>query len=137
MTSRRLPALDEQTGFFWISGADGTLRIQHCAACNHFQHPPLMLCARCHSAALAPRAVSGQGRIATFTVNAQAWTGTAQPFVFAAIELDEQPQLYVFSNVLAPPDQVRSGARVAVTFEQHKDVWLPLFRLTDTVTSHG
>lgn len=73
--------------------------------------------------------MAGTGRVATYTVNAQAWTaGEADPFVFAAIELDEQAELYVFSNVLVPPAEVRSGMRVAVIFEQAEDVWLPLFR---------
>jgi len=73
--------------------------------------------------------VAGIGRIATYTVNAQAWSaGAADPFVFAAIELDEQSELYVFSNILAQPAEVHTGLRVAVEFEQAEDVWLPLFR---------
>lgn len=123
----KLPLLEEPSSFFWTSGADYTLRIQRCDACHRWQHPPLVLCASCHSGQLTPRPVSGKGRVATFTVNVQPWEREAQPFVFAAIELDEQAELYVFSKVLAPPDQVRSGQSVNVTFEQHEDVWLPLF----------
>lgn len=126
--NRKLPALEEETAFFWTSGADGRLRIQRCSDCGHWQHPPLARCPACHSDAVAPQPVAGTGRVATYTVNAQAWTpAEADPFVFAAIELDEQRELYVFSNVLAPPAEVHSGLRVAVTFEQVEDVWLPLF----------
>lgn len=74
-------------------------------------------------------AVSGKGRIASFTVNHQAWVpGLDIPFVFGAVELAEQSELYVFSNILAPPETLRPGMPVTVCFEQHEDVWLPLFR---------
>jgi hypothetical protein len=134
--SRKLPLLEPLTEFFWTAGADGHLRIQGCGACGHLQHPPLVRCPVCHSADLAPRVVSGQGRVRSYTVNAQAWQREMdEPFVFAVIELDEQPGLYVFSNLVCPPDQARSGLRVAVIFEQQEDVWLPLFRPVES--EHG
>ena len=78
---------------------------------------------------MAPAPVSGRGAVKTFTVNHQAWLpGLDAPFVFAAIELAEQAELYVLSNVLAAPEAVRIGLPVAVCFEQRDDVWLPLFR---------
>ena len=78
---------------------------------------------------MAPSPVSGRGMVKTYTVNEQQWRpGEDSRFVFAAIELPEQPELYVFSNVLAPPEAVRSGMAVGVCFEQQEDVWLPLFR---------
>ena len=127
--SRKLPLLEPLTEFFWTSGADGRLRIQGCGACGRLQHPPLVRCSTCHSADLAPREVSGLGTVRSYTVNAQAWQrGMEDPFVFAVIELDEQRGLYVFSNLLCPPDRVRSAMPVSVTFERHDDVWLPLFR---------
>ena len=77
-----------------------------------------------------PTAVSGRARIKTFTVNHQAWVpGLDEPFVFAAVELEEQAELYVFTNILAPPDKVRSGMKVRVCFEHQEDVWLPMFEL--------
>ena len=125
---RKLPVLNEDTGFFWTSGAEGVLKIQHCSDCGNWQHPPMALCGRCHGGNVGPAPVKGTGGIKTFTVNVQAWTrDLTEPFVYAAIELDEQDGLYVYSNVLAPVEQVRSGQRVKVTFEQHEDVWLPLF----------
>lgn len=130
--ARKLPLLDAASGFFWTSGADGHLRIQRCTDCGHYQHPPLPRCPQCHGEAVLPQIVSGWGRVATFTVNQQAWLPGMAPFVFAAIELAEQAQLYVFSNVLGDPAAVRSGMAVHVCFEQHDDVYLPLFRAEDT-----
>jgi uncharacterized protein len=125
---RKLPVLDAETGFFWTAGADGRLLIQRCAGCDRWQHPPLPLCPGCQSEQVAPAPVSGRGTVKTFTVNHQAWLpGLDAPFVFAAIELVEQSELYVFSNVIAPVEAVRIGLPVSVRFEQQDDVWLPLF----------
>jgi uncharacterized protein len=129
---RKLPELEPATAFFWTSGADGRLRIQRCGACGRWQHPPQPFCAACHSDDVAPQPVSGRGRVKTHTVNCQSWTpALSEPFVFAAIELLEQEELYVLSNVVAPPDRVHGGLAVEVFFEQHEDVWLPLFAPAD------
>ena len=126
---RKLPELTPETAFFWTSGQDGHLRIQRCGDCRHWQHPPFPRCTACGSENVAPEVVSGRGRVATYTINFEPWyPGLEVPFVFAAIELEEQPQLYVFSNVLTPITEARIGTPVSVYFEQSEDVWLPLFR---------
>lgn len=128
-SGRKLPQLTPETAFFWSSGQDGKLRIQRCGACQHWQHPPFPRCVVCGSEDVTPTVVSGRGRVATYTINFEPWyPGLEVPFVFAAIELEEQPQLYVFSNVLTPVTEARIGTPVSVTFEQDDDVWLPLFR---------
>lgn len=128
-TKRKLPALEPETEFFWTSGRDGVLQIQRCGDCARWQHPPLPCCPACHGQQMAPQPVSGRGRVATFTVNHEAWfPGMDVPFVFAAVELEEQPELYVFSNILGPIDEVRIGMPVSVYFEHHDDVYLPLFQ---------
>ncbi|MDE2405340.1 MAG: OB-fold domain-containing protein [Sphingomonadales bacterium] len=126
---RKLPELEPLTAAFWTGGEHGKLRIQHCGDCGHWQHPPLARCPKCHGANLSADAVSGRGRVQTFTINHQAWIKGVDPrFVFAVIALDEQPELYVFSNVLADPERMRSGMQVEVCFERNDDVWIPLFR---------
>ncbi|GGB90694.1 hypothetical protein GCM10011494_06320 [Novosphingobium endophyticum] len=127
--ARKLPALEPETEFFWTSGADGHLRIQRCGNCGLWQHPPLPRCAACGSEQVAAQATSGKGRIASYTVNHEPWVpGLEVPFVYAAVELIEQAQLYVLTNILAPVDAVRIGMPVEVEFERHEDVWLPMFR---------
>ena len=129
MPPRKLPKLTPDSAFFWTGGVEGRLLIQRCTRCRRYQHPPQILCAACHSDDLAPEPVSARGRVKTYTVNHQAWLpGMTEPFVFAAIELEEQAELYVFSNITAPPEAVTSGMPVEVVFEQQEDVWLPLFR---------
>jgi len=125
---RRLPLLEPPSAFYWTSGADGRLRIQHCDSCGRWQHPPWPRCTACTSEAVTPTAVSGRGRIATFTINFEAWLpGLEVPFVIAAVELEEQAELYVFTNILAPVDSVRIGMPVSVTFERHDEIFLPMF----------
>lgn len=125
---RKLPALTSDTEAFWTGGRDGQLLIQRCDSCGRYQHPPQPLCPVCRTETLAPSAVSGRGIIKTFTVNHQQWMPGLDPrFVFAAVELPEQPGLYVFSNIVAAPEDVCSGLPVKVCFEHHQDVWLPLF----------
>ena len=126
---RKLPLLEPDSAFYWSAGEQGRMLIQRCTDCSVYQHPPLPRCASCGSEAVAPAPVSGKGRLATYTVNREAWTpGLPVPFVFGVVELAEQRELYVFTNILAPPESMRIGLPVEVEFEHHEDVWLPMFR---------
>jgi uncharacterized OB-fold protein len=127
---RKLPQITNDTSAFWQGGESGRLMIHRCGACQRFFHPPAPICPSCGSLDVAPQATSGRGRIATYTINHQAWKPElAAPYVVAIVELDDQPGLRLLSNVVGlPPDQVRIGMPVQVTFEQHEDVWLPLFK---------
>lgn len=126
--ARKLPALESDSAFFWLSGKDGKLRIQRCTQCRTWQHPPFPRCTSCGSEAVVPEAVSGRARIAAYTINYEPWVPELDvPFVIASVELEEQPELYVFTNILAPVDEVRIGMPVTVSFEHIEDVWLPMF----------
>lgn len=107
--------------------------IHRCSACTRFFHPPAPMCPSCGSLEVAPEPVSGRGRVATCTVNHHAWKPElTEHYVVAIIELDDQPGLRLLSNVLGmPPEQVRIDMPVQVFFEQHEDVWLPLFQKAD------
>jgi uncharacterized OB-fold protein len=128
-SSRQVPALEPDTAFYWTAGGRGRLEVCTCVDCGWRIHPPLPRCPKC-SGETAPQAVSGKGRVASYTVNHQAWVpGLSVPYVYAAIELAEQPGLYVFSNVVGcPVEAVRKGLPVEVTFEAHDEVYIPLFR---------
>lgn len=127
---RQLPALEEETAFFWTAGVDGQLKICRCDGCKRYLHPPLPRCPGCGSAQVNPSPVSGRARVVSFTVNYQPWVpGLAVPFVFAAVELIEQAELYVFTNVVGcPVETVQIGMAVEVMFEPHGDLFLPLFQ---------
>jgi len=131
---RNLPAISDNTRFFWESGSDGKLRFCRCSDCGHYIHPPAPACPQCRSRDVHHAAVSGRGTIATFTINRQAWEpGLEAPYVVALVELDEQAGLRLTTNVLdCPVEDIRIGMRVDVFFDHREDVWIPLFRPVGT-----
>jgi uncharacterized OB-fold protein len=127
---RPLPALEKGTDFFWKAGAHGQLLIARCDSCRRYHHPPLPYCPTCPKGKVAPAPVSGHARVASFTVNHQAWVpGLSVPYVFAAVELVEQAELYVLTNIVGcPVEDVRTGMEVEVSFEPVGEIFLPVFR---------
>ena len=128
---RVLPELTPATAPFWTAGADGVLRFQHCDDCGYFTHPPSPVCARCRSRNVGFAPVSGRGAVYALTENHHPWLpGWELPYLVAAVQLDEQDDLRLMTNIIgSPPDTVGIGDRVRVVFEHREDVWLPLFEL--------
>jgi uncharacterized OB-fold protein len=126
---RPLPAINEMNRYFWCGGADGRLHILCCGDCGLFIHPYVARCPKCRSSRVAPRAVSGRGRVASFTVNHQPWlAGVPVPYVIALVELEEQSDIRLVSNLLTCPiEAVAAGMAVKVYFERRGDIFLPLF----------
>lgn len=126
---RLLPDVTERTRPFWTSGAEGRLVFQRCDECGYYAHPPGPRCPRCLSPSSTPSAVTGRGSVVSFTVNEQAWNPTMPPpYVIGLVELDEQQGLRLMTNLVdCAPADVRIDMRVRVVFEQHEDVWVPLF----------
>lgn len=129
-SARPLPQLNELNRFFWTSGADGKLRMQRCQDCGHWLHPPGVICPVCLSRAVTPQVLSGLGTVQAVTLNYQPWLpGVAVPYAIAIVELDEQANLNLTSNIVGiPPAAVFIGQRVQVAFETAEEVYLPLFR---------
>ena len=128
--TRMLPGLDPLNRPFWTGGARGELLIEHCDACGTWQHPPHDRCAACGSRAVAPRPVSGRGRVISYGINRQAWLPTMQvPFAIVAVELDEQPGIRLISEMVdVDPETVAIGMAVTVAFIQQDEVFIPVFR---------
>jgi uncharacterized OB-fold protein len=126
---RALPRLDSDNRAFWTGGAEGELRILHCDDCGAWQHPPGPVCRKCLSENVAAKAVPGTGVVDTFTVNHQVWApGQEVPYVIARVAVDGAPGVILTSNIVGcAPDEVDIGDRVRVTFEQHGEVFVPLF----------
>ena len=126
---RLLPRTEGESRFFWTSGADGVLRFLRCGACHTIVHPPGPCCPACLSSDLAPQPVSGRGTVHTFTVNHQQWVPGAEPYVIALVAIEEQPDVRLTTNLIGvAAEAVHIGMPVEVTFEQHEEVFLPLFR---------
>jgi acetyl-CoA acetyltransferase/uncharacterized OB-fold protein len=137
--ARPLPQPTIASEAFWTSGADGQLRIARCASCGRHHHPPQPICPRCRSADVSMAPVSGRATVAGFTVNHQQWLPTfPPPYVVAVVAIDEDPSARLTTNIVGcDPVDVAIGMRVRVVFEQHGQVWIPLFEPDPDATAAG
>jgi acetyl-CoA acetyltransferase/uncharacterized OB-fold protein len=129
---RLLPGLTPANEWFWTSGAEGLLRVQRCAECETLVHPPVPICPSCRSRRWEPTPVSGRGVVVGYTINAHPWLPGCDPrYVVAVVALEEDPDVRLTTNIVGcDPEVVHIGQEVAVRFERHEDVWLPLFEPT-------
>ena len=128
--TRTLPVVNEDEVLFWKGGADGKLHFPQCRQCQYIVHPPAPVCPQCHGRELGETTVSGEGTVATFTINYQPWVPDMQvPFTIAIVALNEQDDLRLMTNIVnIPPEKVEIGMRVSVVFEVcDEDIYLPLF----------
>jgi uncharacterized OB-fold protein len=125
-----VPHVDDNNRDFWTGGRDGELRIVRCNECGYYIHPPSPRCPRCLSENVAPSPVSGRGCVYTYTVNHRAWSpGVEVPYVIAIVQLDEQPDLRLMTNIVdCAPDEVAIGMPVRVEFREQGEVHAPVFR---------
>jgi uncharacterized protein len=130
--ARMLPTLTEHNRAFWTGGADGQMMIAWCDRCELWVHPPAADCPCCEGE-LVDRPVSGRGSVFTYTVNYQPYMpGVPVPYVIAIVELEEQADLRVATNIVGcEPESVRIGLPVQVRFESHEvdggTVYFPVF----------
>ena len=135
---RPLPKLTPENEFFWTAGADGALRFQYCGACDRYLHPPGVVCSGCGGSPEV-RDVSGRATVAGVTVNYQPWLADMEvPYVIGLVAIEEDPLVRLTTLIVdAEPDDVVVGLPVSVRFEQHKDVWLPVFAPTGEPVSEA
>jgi uncharacterized OB-fold protein len=128
---------DADDARFWQSLDDGELRIQRCASCHVFRHPPRPVCAHCGATEREWEPVSGNGEVWSFTVvhppTLPAFSGRT-PYGAVVVRLDEGVFL-VSSVVDCPVDELAVGmrvecapTRVAADPEAGGDFVLPYFR---------
>jgi uncharacterized protein len=116
---------------FWSFVAAGELRLQRCADCGTYRHPPKPVCAACGSTASEWVAASGRGEVwATTVIHPPTLPAFAArtPYGAVVVRLDEG--VFLVSNVLdRDPDDVVVGMKVEVVLtEVERDLRLPLVR---------
>lgn len=124
---RPLPELTAENTAFWTGGAEGKLMITFCSDCDAAIHPPQVVCPKCLSENVKPRAVAGTGTVYTCTVNHQPWMpGMVVPFALAVVDVDGAPGVRVTGEVVdTPPDRVAIGKAMRVRFLPLDDIWIP------------
>ncbi len=120
---------------FWRYVAANELRLQRCADCGTFRHPPRPLCAVCSSTAVEWVPSPGAGEVWASTVihppTLPAFSDRT-PYNAVVVRLDEG--VFLVGNIVdRPPADVRVGMRVIVQItEVEADLRLPLFRAADS-----
>ncbi len=126
--ARIVPTLDALNREFWTAGERGELRITRCTACRHWTFPLSRSCPDCGSTT-EYETTSGRGTVFTYTTNAHPYNPAVPlPYNISIVELRDQKGLRFTTNVVGcPPEAVRIAMPVRVVFEQHGEVYVPLF----------
>ena len=132
---RVLPLPDELSQPFWDAAREHRLAIQRCTGCGYYHHPPAYLCTNCGDgdAALRFEEVNGRGAVYSHYIHHYQEIGGFEdkvPYPVVAVELEEQPWLFLVTNLLyCPYDQIRMGLPVEVVFEKASDhIVIPQFK---------
>lgn len=125
---RLLPKLNDANRAFWTGGRDGRLMVGRCRECRRWALPPATTCAAC-GGALEPEPVSGRARVWTWTLNAHQYhPDIPPPNLIAIVVLEEQEDLRLATNLIGCEEAgVRAGMAVSVGFEDHGEVFYPVF----------
>jgi uncharacterized OB-fold protein len=128
------PPVGVESTEFWEATRKGQLLVQWCTACDRGVFYPRVFCPHCAAAAdaLEWRTASGRGIVYAAVVEhrpeaAGAKFSAGEPYCVALVDLEEGVRM--LTNVVGcPPDEVRCGMPVAVTWEPLSDGRrLPLF----------
>ena len=117
------PDPDTTSKPFWDACNEERLVVQNCTACTRLQHPPDGACSDCGSADhLEWREMNGRGKIHGYCIMYDSrirLLQVDQPFIIAVIELEDAPEIKMFSHLPGTPvdDNVPVGAIVQVEFE--------------------
>lgn len=127
--TRPLPVVDDENRHYWEAGAGGCLSFDACAGCGALLHPPAPVCRYCRSSDQVRREVPGDATVVGFTVNHQQWDPRfSPPYCVAVVALDADPRVRLTTNLVdVDVADLRVGMRVEPRFEQHEDVWVPIY----------
>lgn len=128
-----IPSADALAEPFWRSILDGRLKIQRCARCATFRHPPQPICAKCSCFEDEWVEVAGDATLYTFTVvhhpvhpAVESWV----PYITGLVELAEGVRMV--SLILADLDRIKIGMRLRLAFRTiAPDFALPIFEPAD------
>jgi uncharacterized OB-fold protein len=102
---------------FWSHVSQRRLSLQICKSCSHIWYPPGPVCPQCLSEDWGFQAVSGHGRIHSWTVfHRQYFPELPSPYTIVSIELAEGP-LMIGDIRMTKNEQLQVGMQVRVTYE--------------------
>ena len=132
--TKPLPVPNVMTQAYWEGAKHHHLLINQCTDCGVYNHPPKPICPQCHSENVKASPVSGKGQIYSYSImhydRGNPGFEHETPYAVVIVELEEQPQLFLVSNLLdCSVDAVTIGMPVEVTFQDvSPEITLPQFR---------
>jgi len=140
-TAFPVPVPDRDTAPFWEGTARGELLIQHCGACGAWLWQPRPVCSSCQTPEPAWTRVTGDGKVASWTVLRPPTLPSYAdlvPFVVLLVELDEGVRMLGYlvddAGTMLKTDGVaegvRMGARVKLRFHEQAGCHLPSWALS-------
>ena len=107
MSDRLLPSPVGLNAEFYAFLARGELRLQRCAGCGAWRHPPRHRCVQCGSGDVTWEPVTGRGRVFSWTVTHRAIDSAfTPPYAILVVELVEGPRLVGNLRGLEPSELV-------------------------------
>ena len=131
--TRPLPSIKEHdTAAFWLATKEQRLTHQKCDDCGAVVWHPRAHCTSCLGGALSWHTSQGRGVVYSYSVIRQSYHPFFRgrvPFAVAWIDLDEGPRILSnLTGVADPTRDVKIGMRVAVEWEPHEELAIPLFK---------
>lgn len=112
----------EPTRPFWSAAARGELALPRCDGCGAFCWYPKERCPACGSTTFTWTALSGRGRLFSWTVVRHAFLpefAGLVPFVPALVALDEDPSVRLVTRIVdCDPADLRVDQPVEVVFRE-------------------
>lgn len=125
------PGFAPELAVFWEALANRSLLLPWCERCDFPIWYPRSHCPQCGSGDVAWVGATGRGRIYSYTIDRRRSRAAPEPpvtpRVIAYVELDEGPRI-IAHIVGCPPEAVRIGAPVQLSFPASADDGLPLVR---------
>lgn len=110
---------------FWQACQRRELRIQRCADCGTFRHPPVPVCAHCRSPRFEWAEVPGTGTVFSYTVAAHPTHATLRgspPYNISVVLLDEAGDVRLVTNVMdVANEDLAIGMRVRLRWDTLAD----------------
>ena len=117
-----LPILTRNNEAFFTAGS---IQIQRCKACGHFQHPPDDICYSCQGTNLSFQACAGTGTVESCArVHHPLHPALSDkvPYVIAIVSVDGASGCNVQGNVVnCDADSVSIGQKVRAVYEEIED----------------
>jgi uncharacterized OB-fold protein len=116
------PPNDGLAGEYFAWHRERELRVQRCADCRTWIHPPQFSCRTCGGHALVWEPTRGRGTVFSWSVTNRSFHPAFAdeiPYICAIVTLDEGPRVLSMLRDIAA-DDVTSGLPVAVDFESRQ-----------------